>query len=59
LVFAARGEDVTFTMVDGEMLMEDGEVTVADADAIREDARAVADSLDLSDARENAQRLKP
>jgi len=34
LVFAARGEDVTFTMVDGEMLMEDGEVTVADADAI-------------------------
>jgi guanine deaminase len=59
LVFAARGEDVELTVVDGEVLMEDGEVTVADAGAIREDATEIADSLDLQEARENAQELKP
>ncbi len=59
LVFAARGEDVTFTMVDGSVLVEDGEVTVADADAIREEAVEVAESLDLEEARQNAQELKP
>ncbi|WP_436901863.1 5'-deoxyadenosine deaminase [Halovenus halobia] len=59
LVFAARGEDVTFTMVDGEALVEDGEVTVADADAIREEATAVAESLDIEAARQNAQQFKP
>ena len=58
LVFAARGEDVTFTMVDGEVLLKDREVTVADADAIRDEAAAVAESLDLEDARQNAQQLK-
>jgi guanine deaminase len=59
LVFAARGGDVEFTMVDGEVLMEDGTVTVADADAIRETATAVAESLDISDARASAQDHKP
>jgi guanine deaminase len=59
LVFAARGTDVQFTMVDGEVLMEDGTVTVADADAIRETATAVAESLDISDARASAQEQKP
>ena len=39
LVFAAHGDDVTFSMVDGEVLMADGEVTVADAAAIRREAR--------------------
>ncbi len=38
LVFAARGEDVQFTMVDGEVLIEDG---------IRQAATAVAKSLDI------------
>jgi len=59
LVFAARGEDVQFTMVDGEVLMEDGTVTVADAEEIRQAATAVAESLDISDARASAQDQKP
>jgi len=59
LVFAARGDDVTFTMVDGSVLVEDGEVTVADPDAIRAEAAAVAESLELEEARQNAQQLKP
>ncbi|EMA43209.1 5'-deoxyadenosine deaminase [Halococcus saccharolyticus] len=46
LVFAAHGDDVAFTMVDGEVLYEDGELTVADARAIREEARAVDLDLD-------------
>jgi len=59
LVFSAHGDDVEFTMVDGEVLMEAGEVTVADADAIRAEAQEVAESLDLAEARENARELKP
>jgi guanine deaminase len=59
LVFSARGEDVEFTMVDGDVLMADGEVTVADADAIRAEAQEVAESLDLEEARKNARELKP
>ena len=59
LVFAACGEDVQLTMVDGEILMEDGTVTVADAEAIRREAREVADSLDISAAREQARQQKP
>jgi len=59
LVFAARGDDVELTIVDGDVLMEDGEVTVADADAIREEATEIADALDLEAAREKARRLKP
>jgi cytosine/adenosine deaminase-related metal-dependent hydrolase len=57
LVFAAHGDDVVFTMVDGNVLMEDGEVTVADADAIRQDARDI--DLDLEAARATAQKQKP
>jgi len=57
LVFAAHGDDVTFTMVDGEVLMADSEVTVADAADIRRAADDV--DLDLEAAREAAQRVKP
>ncbi|PSQ12211.1 ethylammeline chlorohydrolase [Halobacteriales archaeon QS_7_68_65] len=46
LVFAAHGDDVAFTMVDGEVLYEDGELAVADAHAIREEARTVDLDLD-------------
>lgn len=46
LVFSARGDDVQFTMVDGNVLMADGEVQVADADRIREEAMDI--DLDLS-----------
>jgi cytosine/adenosine deaminase-related metal-dependent hydrolase len=46
LVYSAHADDVRFTMVDGEVLMDDGEVTVVDADAIRQRARNV--ELDLS-----------
>ena len=49
LVFTAHGDDVMFTMVDGEVLYEDGELTVADAPAIREEARRVARALDTAD----------
>jgi cytosine/adenosine deaminase-related metal-dependent hydrolase len=35
LVFAAHGDDVAFTMVDGEVLYEDGELRTGDADEIR------------------------
>ena len=59
LVFAARGDDVRFTMVDGRVLMEDGEVTVVDADAIRREARDLARSLDYKEERRSAQEQKP
>ena len=59
LVFSARGEDVEFTMVDGEVLMADGEVQVVDAAGIRQHAHEVAESLDLEAARERAQEVKP
>ena len=57
LVFAAHGDDVVFTMVDGEVLMEEGDVTVVDADAIRDQADAI--DLDLEDARESARKVRP
>ena len=57
LVFAARGDDVVFTMVDGDVLVEDGEVTVVDANAIREQARDI--DLDLDRARQTARDAKP
>jgi len=59
LVFAARASDVEFTMVDGEVLLRDGEVTGADAEAIRSEARAIADGLDLEEARASARKVKP
>lgn len=59
LVFAARGGDVKFTMVDGQVLMEDGTVTVAETEAIRESATEVAESLDLAAAQADAQGQKP
>jgi cytosine/adenosine deaminase-related metal-dependent hydrolase len=59
LVFAAHGDDVQFTMVDGEVLMADGEVTVADADAIREEAAAAGVDMDLDAEREAAREQKP
>jgi len=40
LVFAAHGDDVRFTMVDGRVLYDGGEHVVADAAAVRERARA-------------------
>jgi Cytosine deaminase and related metal-dependent hydrolases len=59
LVFAARGDDVEFTMVDGQVLMEEGNVTIVDAESIRREATEVVNSLDLSMARERAQEQKP
>lgn len=59
LVFAAHGDDVVFTMVDGEVLQDEGRVTVADADAIRSEAREVGLNLDLEAAREKANEVKP
>lgn len=47
LVFAARGDDVQFTMVDGRVLMENGTVTCVDADAIREETTEISSNLDI------------
>lgn len=41
LVFAAHGDDVEFTMVDGEIVY-DGEVTTIDGEAVRRRARELA-----------------
>ncbi|MFB6354629.1 MAG: amidohydrolase family protein, partial [Halobacteriales archaeon] len=57
LVFAAHGDDVRFTMIDGQVCYDDGELTIADADAIRRRAREV--DLDLAEHREAAQAVKP
>ncbi|WP_435076883.1 5'-deoxyadenosine deaminase [Halococcus sp. AFM35] len=46
LVFAAHGDDVAFTMVDGTVLYEDGEFTHVDAAAIRREARNVDLDID-------------
>jgi cytosine/adenosine deaminase-related metal-dependent hydrolase len=49
LVFAAHGDDVAFTMVDGTVLLDDGEVTVVDADAVRAAAEEAALEMDGAD----------
>ena len=43
LVFATHGDDVAFTMVDGEMLLDEGEVVGVDAEAVREQAQEYAE----------------
>jgi len=48
LVFTAHGDDVQFTMVDGDVLLRDGEVRCADAEAIRTRAREFASQLDAA-----------
>ncbi|QKY20275.1 5'-deoxyadenosine deaminase [Halolamina sp. CBA1230] len=45
LVFAAHGDDVEFTMVDGRVRYADGEHVGVDAAAIRERAQAYAEEL--------------
>ncbi|MDT3435784.1 5'-deoxyadenosine deaminase [Haloarcula sp. 1CSR25-25] len=59
LVFAAHGDDVRFTMVDGNVLMERGEVTSIDAEAVRAEASTIGLEMDLEDERESAQEQKP
>lgn len=43
LVFATHGDDVAFTMVDGEVLLDDGDVVGIDVAAIREQAQEYAE----------------
>ena len=50
LVFSAHGDDVAFTMIDGEVCYRDGEHTRVDADRIREDAQAIADGFDFAES---------
>jgi len=45
LVFAAHGDDVRLTMVDGEIVYEDGAFPTVDAPQIRADAQRYADSM--------------
>ncbi|ELZ82931.1 N-ethylammeline chlorohydrolase [Haloferax elongans ATCC BAA-1513] len=45
LVFSAHGDDVVFTMVDGDVLYDDGEHVHANADRIRQQAREYADAI--------------
>lgn len=49
LVFAAHGDDVQFSMVDGNVLMEDGDVTVVDAEDIRQRANDIEMDLESSE----------
>jgi len=51
IIFAAHGENVEFTMVDGEVLMEDNTVIAVDAESIRQDATKAAESLDIKGTR--------
>ncbi|WP_411966697.1 5'-deoxyadenosine deaminase [Haloferax sp. YSSS75] len=46
LVFSAHGDDVVFTMVDGDVLYDDGEHVRADADDIRRRAREYAATIE-------------
>jgi cytosine/adenosine deaminase-related metal-dependent hydrolase len=46
LVFAAHGDDVRFTMVDGDVVQADGEVQTVDTDGLRDRARRLAAALD-------------
>jgi len=57
LVFGAHGEDVMFTMVDGDVLVENGEVTTVDSETIRQQADDVG--LSLESHREAAKEVKP
>jgi len=45
LVYAARGDDVRFTMVDGEVVVEDGAAVTVDRDAVHRRAREVLPAL--------------
>jgi cytosine/adenosine deaminase-related metal-dependent hydrolase len=45
LVYAARGDDVDFSMVDGTVLLADGSVRVGDPEATRARARELAERL--------------
>ena len=49
LVFAAHGDDVRFTMVDGRVLYDEGELATGDARAIRAKANEVASGLPTAD----------
>ncbi len=57
LVYGAHGDDVEFTMVDGEVLVDDGEVTTVDADEIRSQARDIV--LSLEDHQDAADAVRP
>jgi cytosine/adenosine deaminase-related metal-dependent hydrolase len=46
LVFAAHGDDVRFTMVDGEVVYEDGTFANVDGESVRVDAQRYAESID-------------
>ncbi|PSP50598.1 ethylammeline chlorohydrolase [Halobacteriales archaeon QH_1_68_42] len=59
LVFSAHGDDVQFTMVDGNVLMADSEVTVVDAEEIRRRGAEIGVGMDLEEEREAAQARKP
>jgi len=59
LIFVARGDDVEFTMVDGNVLMQDGKVTTVDAEKVRNRASKLAEDLSFKEERQSAQEEKP
>jgi cytosine/adenosine deaminase-related metal-dependent hydrolase len=59
LVFAARGDDVVFTMVDGDVLMDEGTVMSVDADEIRRRGSEIGLGLDLEAERRAARSHRP
>ncbi|KYH24736.1 5-methylthioadenosine/S-adenosylhomocysteine deaminase [Halalkalicoccus paucihalophilus] len=59
IVFAAHGDDVRFTMVDGTVLQEKGKMTAIDAEAVRQRASEIGLDMDLEEERRSAQQQKP
>jgi cytosine/adenosine deaminase-related metal-dependent hydrolase len=59
LVYSAHGDDVRFTMVDGNVLQQEGEVRIVDADRIRRRGAEIASGMDLDAEREAAASRKP
>ncbi|NGM70732.1 5'-deoxyadenosine deaminase [Natronolimnobius sp. AArcel1] len=59
LVYGAHGDDVVFSMIDGNVVLEDGEIQTVDANAIREEATAIADGFDLEGHRDAARNVQP
>lgn len=45
LIYVARGDDVRFTMVDGEVVVKDGAVVTVDRDAVHQQARELLPDL--------------
>ena len=51
LVYAARGSDVTTTVVEGKVLMENRQLTTMDVEQVMDDVTAIAAEIAAGDRR--------